>query len=213
MKLVIVSDTHGLHDQVTLPQGDVLIHCGDCTNDAGQYALRSFLGWMEKQPYAHKILIAGNHDWAFEKWPDQARRMVELHAPSVTYLQDSGCVVEDFVFWGSPVTPTFFDWAFNRERGEAIKAHWDMIPEPPDVLITHGPPKGFLDYNKHDKFHCGCEELLNKVMELKPKLHCFGHIHQGYGNDLLQDTTLINASAVNERYMVTNAPYVYDLAT
>lgn len=213
MKIVIVSDTHGRHDQVTLPSGDLLIHCGDCTDDAGQASLRSFLGWMEKQPFAHKILIAGNHDWAFEKWPDAARRMVELAAPSVTYLQDSGCEIDGIKFWGSPVTPTFYNWAFNRDRGPKIKAHWDLIPDGTDVLISHGPPKGFLDFNKADKFHCGCEDLLNRIMEINPKLHCFGHIHQGYGNTMLENTSLINASVVNERYLVTNAPYVYDLAT
>ncbi len=217
MKLCILSDSHGLHDQVKVEPSDVLIHCGDCTNDAGQAALRNFLVWLERQPAKDKILIAGNHDWAFEKWPDLAQAMVKEFAPSVHYLQDSGVEIDGVKFWGSPMTPSFYGWAFNRDRGDAIKRHWDLIPEGTDVLVTHGPPKGFLDYNKYDKFHCGCEDLLNAITQLSPKLHCFGHIHQGHGaqeiDDGVLETMLINASVVNEKYMVTYLPTYYDLTT
>lgn len=213
MKIGIISDTHGMHDQVRVPPCDVLIHAGDCTNDAGQKSLRDFLTWFERQPAEHKILIAGNHDWAFEKWPELSTLMVKEMAPSVTYLQDSGHVIDDVVFWGSPMSPRFFDWAFNRDRGPDIKRHWDLIPDNVDVLVTHGPVKGFLDFNSNDKFHCGCEDLLNRVLEVNPKLHCCGHIHEGYGQDILNETVLVNASVVTRRYIPSNAPIIYDLAT
>lgn len=213
MKITVISDTHGLHDQVKVEPCDVLIHCGDCTNDAGQASLRNFLQWLERQPAQNKLLIAGNHDWAFEKWPDLARAMVKEVAPSVTYLQDSGVSIYGVNFWGSPVSPTFFNWAFNRDRGAEIKRHWDMISEGTNVLITHGPPKGILDYNAYDKFHCGCEELMDRVATLGANLHCFGHIHQGYGKTNLNGTTFMNASVVNEKYMVVNQPMSYDITT
>ncbi len=213
MRLTVISDTHGLHDQVKIEPCDVLIHCGDCTNDAGQASLRNFLQWLERQPAQNKLLIAGNHDWAFEKWPDLARAMVKEVAPSVTYLQDSCVSIYGVNFWGSPVSPTFFKWAFNRDRGSEIKRHWDMISEGTNVLITHGPPKGILDYNIYDKFHCGCEDLMNKVAELGANLHCFGHIHQGYGKVTINGTTFMNASCVNEKYLVVNAPQHYDITT
>ncbi len=213
MRLTIISDTHGLHDQVKIEPCDVLIHCGDCTNDAGRANLRNFLQWFEKQDAPRKILIAGNHDWAFEKWSLLAKLMVKEVAPSVTYLEDDEVTIDGVKFYGSPITPTYFDWAFNRERGERIRRYWDMIPHDTNVLITHGPPKGILDWNPRDKFHCGCEDLLNKVVEVSPKLHCFGHIHQGYGQVSIGGIDFINASNVVHEHplRIANAPFTYDL--
>lgn len=211
MRIVTVSDTHGMHDQVTIPEGDVLIHSGDCTDDAGQTALRNFLIWFEKQPCEHKVLVAGNHDWAFEKWSDLARLMVKEVAPSVNYLQGSGLNIGDVLFWGSPITPEFCGWAFNRQRGAEIKAHWDHIPRGVDVLVTHGPPHGILDYNPGDKLHCGCEDLRDAVQLHRPKLHVFGHIHAGYGWSKNEHTTFINAACCDERYYPTNKPQIFEL--
>ena len=147
MKLVVISDTHGRHDDVTVPGGGILIHCGDCiegANAACAYAA-GFLSWLHRQPHENKLLIAGNHDWIFDVGADQARAIVAAHAPGVHYLHDSGCEIDGVRFWGSPVSPRFFDWAFNRDRGADIRRHWDMIPTGADVLITHGPPHGILD--------------------------------------------------------------------
>ena len=30
-RVVVISDTHNRHDEVSLPGGDILIHCGDAT--------------------------------------------------------------------------------------------------------------------------------------------------------------------------------------
>jgi hypothetical protein len=44
-----------------------------------------------------------------------------------------------------------------------------------DVLITHGPPAHHLDSGH------GCLALLDTLWRLRPKLHVFGHIHEGRG--------------------------------
>ncbi len=218
MKLVIISDTHGKHGEVRVPEGDVLIHCGDCTPDLTQASLWNFLKWFESQPHKRKILIAGNHDWAFEKWPEQARDMVRLIAPSCTYLEDSGCEIDGVSFWGSPVQPEFCDWAFNRKRGADIKRHWDMIPDSTDVLITHGPPFSHLDVSGFDNQHCGCRDLYESILRINPDIHCFGHIHHSYGTKkLIHDdgtwTWLFNASICDEGYRPTRQPFIYDYLT
>ena len=218
MRLVFISDTHGQHDLVKVPPGDILVHAGDLTNDAGQFALRSFCKWLEAQTCSRKVFVAGNHDWAFEKWNRLARLMVKEFCPSATYLEDEGVEIDGVKFWGSPVQPRFLDWAFNRDRGEAIRAHWDMIPEDPDVLVTHGPPYGYLDevVGRKDG-HLGCRDLYEAVLRVQPTLHSFGHIHSpgGRSHKLVHDngnsTMLINASVVDERYRVVNAPQVFDI--
>lgn len=223
-KIICISDTHGSHSDLKVPDGDILIHSGDCTNDAGQANLRHFLGWMEKLPHKHKVLIAGNHDWAFEKWPDLARAMVKEVSPSVTYLQDSACMIEGLNFWGSPVSPRFFDWAFNRDRGEAIRRHWDMIPDNTDVLVTHGPPWSVLDKSNNWNHATGkkwddclgCRDLYEAIHRVMPSLHVFGHIHGSGGtHNFIHDhgwkTIMVNASMVDENYVLNRKPIEVEL--
>ena len=142
MRLVLISDTHGLHDRVPkLPQGDILVHAGDFMN-AG-YDLRevvSFNRWLGEQPFAHRIVCGGNHDRLFENSPELARPLLS----NGIYLEDSGTTIAGFSFWGSPYTPAFLYWAFMYPRCEEANVHWDRIPDALDVLVTHGPPYGIL---------------------------------------------------------------------
>src|SRR5690606_9104680 len=105
--------------------------------------------------------------------------------------------------WGSPITPYFHNWAFNRKRGAKIKAHWDLIPDDTDILITHGPPFGILDETVYSK-RTGCEELLLRVYQVQPKYHIFGHIHEDYGMLAKRETTFVNASVLDDRYELVN---------
>jgi hypothetical protein len=110
--------------------------------------------------------------------------------PSYSYLEDSECKLANptdgaettLSVYGAPWQPEFYDWAYNLPRGGSeLKEKWGMIPDNTDVLITHGPPHGLLDAAM-DGFLCGCEELLEAVTtRVKPRLHIFGHIHEGYG--------------------------------
>lgn len=220
MKVVCLSDTHGHHRDVKVPRGDVLLHAGDCTDDDGQAALRDFLRWFQVQPHDIKIFIAGNHDRAFEKWPDLAKKMVMDVAPSVRYLEDSSLtfVMDGRIWrvWGSPYTPAFCDWAFNRERGKEIRHHWDMIPEDTDILITHGPPFGVLDKSGIGGEKCGCRDLYAVMQEIRPRMHVFGHIHHSHGYEVrVHDngtrTDHINASICDEGYRPTHKPIIIEL--
>jgi Icc-related predicted phosphoesterase len=142
-----------------------------------------------------------------------ARMLVAELAPSVRYLEDHGELIAGINLWGSPVQPLFNAWAFNRERGEEIKRHWDKIPHGVDLLITHGPPHGILDKSKspgHDD-NLGCEELLKCVKRIKPKVHAFGHIHGSAGLQMKDGTLFVNASILDEQYLVKNKPITINL--
>jgi predicted phosphodiesterase len=212
--ITLVSDTHGSHHELgRLKPCDLLVHCGDCTSDGGLASLRDFLRWFEAQPAPEKVLVVGNHDWIFEKEPGVARTLVAELAPSARYLQDHGELIAGINVWGSPYQPEFNNWAFNVPRGEEIKKHWDRIPHGVDLLITHGPPHGILDKSKspgHDD-NLGCEELLKCVNRIKPKVHCFGHIHGSYGLQMKDGTLFANASVMNEQYLITNSPITINL--
>lgn len=207
MKIALISDTHRLHDKITMPEADMVIHGGDISGMGREMEVISFLDWFSKLPHKYKIFISGNHDWLFEKDPMFASALVKSY-PNIIYLEDSGTEIEGIKIWGSPVQPTFYNWAFNRERGAEIKKHWDAIPEGTDILITHGPPHGILDITKMTEEHTGCEELLKRVIEVRPTWHIFGHIHSASGIYETEHTTFINASVLDDYYKVKYEPRI-----
>lgn len=215
-RIVALSDTHGSHFGIKVPDGDILIHCGDLCSHGSFRDAQDFMNWFNTHPHKHKIFIAGNHDIVFERDPALMKKIIKADYPDLTYLDDSGCEVEGLKFWGSPVQPRFFNWAFNRDRGEDIKRHWDMIPEGTDVLITHGPPHGFCDEAYRVGFniteHTGCQDLLEATLRLAPKLHLFGHIHYSGGETYRgPKTTYANVSLLDEQYLVARKPIVFEI--
>ena len=211
MKIVFISDTHGQHRKLKeLPKADLIIHGGDVSRMGKDHEVEDFLNWFQCLDYAHKIFIAGNHDFYFENW--SAPFIRKKLSSNCHYLCNSGVTIEGISFWGSPITPTFFNWAFNEDRGKPIQKFWKMIPEETDVLITHGPPFGILD-RTISGLEVGCEDLLKTIKKLKPKFHLFGHIHEAYGEENGINTTFINGSLLDEHYNLVNAPkeFVYPL--
>ena len=208
MRIVAISDTHGYHQQVQLPKGDLLIHAGDVSKRGLEAEIVDFLNWFQQQDFKYKVFIAGNHDFFFEK--AEAQVIADLIPPGVTYLNDSGSTIEGMNIWGSPVQPWFYNWAFNRQRGEEIDQHWQKIPKNTDILITHGPPKGILDTTSRG-LQVGCEKLLEKIQEVQPIYSIFGHIHEARGLVQHPHTQFINASVVNLQYQVVHDPVVLKL--
>lgn len=212
VRMVCISDTHGDHARVELPPGDVLIHAGDITAHGSQDDLQSFLDWFSAQPYRYRLFIAGNHDTALETNPAQTLQMAA--AAGVTYLNDSGITIDGVRFWGSPITPRFHDWAFMRDPGPDIERHWDLIPADTDVLVTHGPPLGVLDVVERsatEQEHTGCRSLGERVTQLQPRYHVFGHIHEGFGRVVRGQVQYLNVSTMNKHYLIANAPVCADI--
>ena len=208
MKVIAISDTHGYHHQLSLPSGDVLIHAGDVSSRGNKQEVQDFLQWFSDLNYEHKIFIAGNHDFFFER--ADSDMITSIIPDNVIYLNDSGISIGGFNIWGSPVTPWFFDWAFNRHRGADIKKHWDLIPQNIDILITHGPVYGVLDRTIHGQ-RVGCEVLKDAIDVIKPKVHICGHIHESYGQVQTMDTLYINASVLDVRYTLVNDAVLFEI--
>lgn len=200
MLIDFVADLHGF--QPELAGGDILIIAGDLTARDTKDGYNQFNFWLSKLPYRGKIVIGGNHDGLLEKGKVTIGPDHNIH-----YLCDSGIEFEGLKIWGSPYTPTFQRWHFMRNRGEDIKKHWDLIPKGTDILVTHGPPFGIFDETE-DELRVGCEDLRKAVQErVKPRIHCFGHIHEGGGSIAeIDGITYINCSYVDEHYSPVNSP-------
>jgi Icc-related predicted phosphoesterase len=208
LKFVTISDTHGQHSRLTLPEGDVLIHAGDVSRMGKEGQVLDFIQWFGQQPFEHKIFIAGNHDFYFEKMPDDV--IGKIIPKNVVYLNDSSVTINGIKIWGSPISPWFYDWAFNRYRGADIRRHWDLIEPDTDILVTHGPVYNILDRTTRGE-HVGCEDLLHTVNTIKPKVHICGHIHEAYGRREVGGTTFINASVLDENYTLVNEAMVFEI--
>ena len=228
-----MSDSHGRHENiyvmkpgdsidnletlynitggVFLPiEADMIIHSGDVSMRGTEFEVENFLKWYSALPYKYKILISGNHDFLFENQRTIAQELIARY-PSIKYLESSEVVIEGIKIYGEPRQPWFHNWAFNVQRGEAIKKYWDAIPDDVDILITHGPPKGILDMTMGGE-QVGCEDLLHRIWALKNvKLCQFGHIHEHAGYEFINGVHFVNASVLNLRYQLQNRPMIFEI--
>ena len=207
MRLVLISDTHGFHKDLKVPDGDVLIHCGDYSNRGNFYDLCNFNAWIGRQPHEYKLVISGNHDIFASQ---VSKYVVQEFLSNAIYLENESAYINGITFWGSPFTPLYGNWAFMRTRGDAMAAIWAKIPQDLDVLISHGPPQGILDANVNHEL-CGCYDLRKAIRSRRIGLHCFGHLHEAYGDITVDETRYINCSVLNEWYELVNKPIVIDL--
>jgi Icc-related predicted phosphoesterase len=206
MQIVAISDTHSHHNEFEPIPGDVVVFCGDATGRDSIRELPGFLQWFEDYPAEHKIMIPGNHDWDFDKVQPEI-----LAEHGITMLFDTSIVIDGIKFYGTAWQPYFCDWAYNLRASWQLTKAYELIPDDTDVLITHCPPFGIQD-KAADGDYCGSKELLKRVRVVKPKLHLFGHIHEGYGIDNRDPNTIFaNASILDDTYRVTNAPIPIEL--
>lgn len=184
IRLVCISDTH-TQKPTLIPSGDVLIHAGDLTNLGTVRDIQAQIDWLSSLPHPYKIVIAGNHDSFFDP---RSRREGDIGRSirwgSVRYLQHSSIILDfplhsgrRLCFYGAPQIPECGgeDFAFQYPRNKDV---WSgTIPPETDVLITHTPPRHYLDLPAG----LGCEFLRRELWKIRPKVHVFGHVHAGYG--------------------------------
>jgi Icc-related predicted phosphoesterase len=210
MRITHISDTHNKHKQLDgkLPGGALLIHSGDITSLGRKYEVEAFIKWFDKQDYAHKVFIAGNHDMSFDREillrdklahfegrdrndydtecaegkPEWLVEMLDNLPDNVYYLENNSIKLEGINIWGSPYSPSFgYGWGFNKDRGHDINEVWSTIPMDTDIVITHSPIYGYNDRAQNTNQNVGCADLYHRLHEVKPHLHFAGHIHEGHG--------------------------------
>jgi Icc-related predicted phosphoesterase len=208
IRLVLLSDTHGLERELDVPPGDILIHAGDFTMFSKSLrAIEDLNKWLGEQPHRHRILVPGNHEFFLEA--DPSRRSLLSNA---TVLINEGIEIDGLRIWGSPVTP-LSGVAFGIPSPGDRKKTYAQIPPGTHVLITHGPPFGILDSSPGSEFHSGCKELLAAVTKIAPRLHVFGHIHGAYGLVQSDGTTFVNAALLGNDGDLAHEPVVLEMRT
>ena len=208
-RILILSDTHGMRfrpDSNPTQHVDVAIHCGDLTTESKLTEYRSTIQLLKDLNAPLKLVIAGNHDFTLDS-PVYRQKVAQVH-PSIDpslirreygdygearklldeareagiYFLDEGThhfVLENgasLTVYASPYTPSVGDWGFQYHP----RTHHDFSIGTADVAITHGPPLGILDHTISGQ-RAGCPTLFAAVARARPRLHCFGHIHEGWG--------------------------------
>lgn len=139
--------------------------------------------------------------------PDEHQQAVDImtgplaKAAGVTYLTEGTHNITlksgvTFSIYVSPYQPVCGDWAFGYERTKdrysvkpakgTMSTSQHPIPRDVDIVMTHGPPHGVLDLIPSKNERARCEALGNAMQRVRPLMHCFGHIHEGYGAQLRQ---------------------------
>ena len=188
MRVLQISDTHNRHQLLTnLPAADVLIHCGDFTDMGTESEVLDFLNWLIELPYPYKLFVTGNHDLCL--W--DAENIEEL-PQNVYFLQDRRCEIGNVKFFGL---------GYNHPE--------TLIPADVNVLITHEPPMMILD--ESNGTHWGNLPLRNRVMEIKPQYHLFGHAHEAYGIIVQDGIIFSNGSFLDDQYKLCHDPRIIKL--
>ena len=192
MKILHLSDTHNCHRLLQdLPEADVIVHSGDfCMAGSEQEAL-DFMNWFCDLPYKHKIFVCGNHDECLYG------ANIEGLDSNVHYLCNSCIEIEGIKFYGIPMFLS--DCVTERQS-----RNYANIPNDTDVLITHCPAYGILDFD--DNIHYGSEELLEKISTLNLKAHLFGHIHAQHGQEIIGSTIFSNGAILHADYKTSFPP-------
>eukprot|EP01083_Nonionella_stella_P178507 630773_1 len=232
VRIVCISDTHELHRQLSIPNGDVLIHCGDIlfanshnySEEQSIKKMHDFNTWLGTLPHKYKIIIAGNHDYCFEKIGRTRCEQILTNAiylindPFTLTFEDTRNINLFCSAYSIPNSAFSPNKAFQSPRDTIADKIWSQIPNDIDILVTHHMPHTYLDNGK------GCTALLNILKDrcTRCKYSIFGHWHSTYGvqfgqdngkefsNEHRQNICFINASSVDSFICAIHPPIVFD---
>jgi Icc-related predicted phosphoesterase len=197
VRVCCLADVHR-HALPDVPSCDLLLIAGDIATDieayAEEYLVDVFEPWLLRQPASDIVGIAGNHDTFAQHQPERLRSL------PWTYLDHEAAVVRGYRIFGTPWTPQFGYWAFMTDES-TLAEMWRSIPDDTEILLSHGPPEGYVDLTLSG-VHAGSQSLLDRVRQLEHlKLLCCGHIHEAAGVDTLPGgAPVVNASVVDADY-------------
>ncbi|KJZ75889.1 hypothetical protein HIM_04713 [Hirsutella minnesotensis 3608] len=184
-----------------LPEADVVIHCGDMSCDGKIEDYRRTFEVLQKTKAPLTLVIAGHRDRPLDP---ASRKQYERENPQM--LLEVDAMIEQakalkifflaegthefrltngarLVVYANPYSYTYRtqtrahrDWGAFQHDGQ----HAHSNPSSVDIVMTHCPPYGVLD-NINRSQRLGCHALFHAIAAARPRIHCFGHVPQGWG--------------------------------
>ena len=197
-RFLIVSDTHREKiDAISSLSYQIVVatHCGDLIEGSALDELRASLRSLVDIRALLKLVIAGNHDFTLkvpvlkdkianaclglepdlvkEVYSDfgEARNLFnDVKSAGVVYLDEGN---HQFILGNGTILNVCAS-PYTLSRG-----YWGFQYHP-----THGHqfglPHVIMEYTDSRR-RAGCPHLFEAVTRACPRLHCFGHIHEGWG--------------------------------
>ncbi len=243
MKITAISDIHG--DLPKIEETDLLIIAGDWSpleiqRDMAkmhQWITDAFLPYLKNTPADRIIFIAGNHDFVcddeynfydllFQYKNSFKNSFIKTQLrkfgleKKVKYLENSYTTYNKVKIYGCPYVSGCDGWAFANAQ---MRMSYEGIPRC-DILVTHQPPRYNGIATTELKYHgvklkkdFGSVTLMNRILEIKPKLVFCGHIHAGDHTPQIithsngTETKLYNCSLKNEEYNIAYKPQIVEI--
>jgi Icc-related predicted phosphoesterase len=194
-RIAVVSDLHGNLPEVPacdllLIAGDVLAHGRRELDRQRPWAEGVLRPWLEALPAGQIVTIAGNRDFLAANDPDYYRSL------PWTYLDEDEVTACGLRIYGTAWTPEHGQGVFMTDEAE-LTQRLARVPAGTDVLLTHSPPLGTLDRTLRDGSHVGSPAVAACLDRVRPRLCCFGHIHECHGSEWRGETLCVNAAVVD----------------
>lgn len=203
LKVVALSDTHGLHGKLRVAPCDLLLVAGDITRQGRPEDLKSFNDWLEQQPVKAVLLTPGNHDGLL------SRKEAQEALPRARVVINETVEAEGLKIFMSPNSLPTGTPAWQWARESALERLWQSIPQDVDVVVSHGPAFGINDAS--NGLPTGDAQLRSRLGQLpKLKLLVTGHVHECAGSEPLGEALAINASALNGLRRLAYSPWELD---
>ncbi|KAI9163843.1 putative rhamnogalacturonate lyase C [Paramyrothecium foliicola] len=207
VRIVCISDTHNDDCTGSLPDGDILIHAGDMTDDGTTEELDAAYKWIAALPHKVKIIIAGNHDLGLDsKHPNYLPDAVKMFtseaakAAGIHYIDRETREIpldgstdsqgHAVTVYGNPLQPDFlksrYAFTYLPHPSNGALAAWEDAPTSTtsSIWVTHGGPQGHLDWIPIPPLR-GCEVQASAVAKARPVLAVFGHFHISHGAEIV----------------------------
>jgi len=187
-----VADLHGWLPPV--PPCDLLLIAGDICPPANQRAWldTAFRVWLRDNPGTDVIATWGNNDAVAHRG--------DVPELPCTFLVDEMVSRAGLQIYGAPWTTgiSYQAWA-SEEQDDLLEGLHDRLPDGIDILLSHIPPLGLLDQNRHGIRH-GSRTLLDEINRVRPAVTICGHVHASRGEHEFQwGGRLYNVAALDAR--------------
>jgi len=206
-RITCISDLHGFTP--VIPETDILLIGGDIALRNGRKNQRrewrrKYLPWLREVPATHIVFVGGNHDWLLADENFKVALIPQLPS-NAFYLEDSSISLhinnESLLIYGTPWQTPYGSWAFMKPEKELVETFNEIRPDA-EILLCHSPPWGILD-EVPGRGPQGSVALANRIADLPNlKLCVFGHIHEGWGWVVKQDTVFVNSPIRDCRYNI-----------
>jgi Icc-related predicted phosphoesterase len=194
MRILVAADVHGsreapqlIRDRTRELKPDVVVLAGDLTHFGPAESARKLLSGIPVPTLA----VPGNCD---------PRDLVPLLESLGIGLHARKAAIGGHMFVGiGGSNPTPFRTLFESTE-EEILASARPLMERGAILVSHAPPKGFVDTIRSGE-HVGSTSIRAIVDEFEPPLVLCGHIHEARGVARHGRTTIVNSGPAVEGHM------------